>query len=584
MEKSTSGKSRNKFWFFFLATSFGWLLCYAYFTVLKADNTLFIFLGHSFATTSKIHGASHSHMPHKHIHVREQLDYARNPIRNMKITEQKKKHVTKYGHQNAKIHPNHKVKHVDRYPIKERHFSKHKIGSKSVVGNKHNNGASVGKDPCSGRYIFIHELPSRFNRDMVKNCHSLSPWTNMCNFTANLGLGPVLSDSGSAFLSKGWYATHQFMLELIFHNRMRNYKCLTKESSKASAIFVPYYAGLDVSRYLWLSNASMRDAGSIELVKWLREKPEWRRMWGRDHFMVAGRITWDFRRPKRGDSDHGWGNQLLNLPETRNMTVLVIEKSPWNNNDFAIPYPTYFHPAKAEQVFDWQNRMRKNQRTFLFCFAGAPRPGKQGSIRGNIFEQCRVSGKKCKMLECEVREESKCHQPGYVMGVFQTCDFCLQPSGDSYTRRSIFDSMLAGCVPVFFHPGSAYVQYLWHFPKDYAKYSVFISENDVKDGKVSIERVLSRISKGKVESMRGEVIKMIPGILYADPRFRLNGIEDAFDVTIKRVLERVNRVRREMRHGVDSSLNVAEELTWKYSLSKTIGEHKWDSFFVRKEG
>jgi hypothetical protein len=36
--------------------------------------------------------------------------------------------------------------------------------------------------------------------------------------------------------------------------------------------------------------------------------------------------------------------------------------------------------------------------------------------------------------------------------------------------------MLAGSIPVFFHPGSAYVQYIWHLPKNYTRYSVFIPE------------------------------------------------------------------------------------------------------------
>jgi hypothetical protein len=31
------------------------------------------------------------------------------------------------------------------------------------------------------------------------------------------------------------------------------------------------------------------------------------------------------------------------------MTLLSIESSSWNN-DFAIPYPTYFHPSKKSQV------------------------------------------------------------------------------------------------------------------------------------------------------------------------------------------------------------------------------------------
>lgn len=109
----------------------------------------------------------------------------------------------------------------------------------------------------------------------------------MCDFTADLGLRTVLGDdSRSVFLTSGWFVTHQFLLEVIFHNRMREYKCLTNDSSLASAIYVLYYAGLDVSRYLWFSSASIGDGGSLELAKWLRERLEWRKMWGRDHFMV----------------------------------------------------------------------------------------------------------------------------------------------------------------------------------------------------------------------------------------------------------------------------------------------------------
>ena len=57
--------------------------------------------------------------------------------------------------------------------------------------------------------------------------------------------------------------------------------------------------------------------------------------------------------------------------------------------------------------------------------------------------------------------------PEKVIGMFQNSIFCLQPPGDAYTRRSTFDSMLAGCIPVFFHPHTAYTQYWWYFPKNY---------------------------------------------------------------------------------------------------------------------
>uniref|UniRef100_A0A0E0ED15 Uncharacterized protein n=1 Tax=Oryza meridionalis TaxID=40149 RepID=A0A0E0ED15_9ORYZ len=46
------------------------------------------------------------------------------------------------------------------------------------------------------------------------------------------------------------------------------------------------------------------------------------------------------------------------------------------------------------------------------------------------------------------------------------CSASSRAASDSYTRKSTFDSMLAGCISVFLHPASAYNQYTWHLPRD----------------------------------------------------------------------------------------------------------------------
>ncbi|KAI7984606.1 Xyloglucan galactosyltransferase MUR3 [Camellia lanceoleosa] len=392
-------------------------------------------------------------------------------------------------------------------------------------------------EPCGGRYIYVHDLPPRFNEDMLKECRSLSLWTNMCKFTTNAGLGPPLENVEGVFSDSGWYATNQFAVDVVFSNRMKQYECLTNDSSLAAAFFVPFYAGFDIARFLWGHNVSMRDAASLALVDWLEKRPEWSIMGGKDHFLVAGRITWDFRRLSDVNSD--WGNKLLFLPAAKNMSTLVVESSPWNANDFAIPYPTYFHPAKDADVFTWQDRMRKLERKWLFSFAGAPRPGNPKSIRGQIIDQCKNS-QVCKLLECDFGE-SKCHSPSSIMKMFQSSLFCLQPQGDSYTRRSAFDSILAGCIPVFFHPGSAYTQYTWHLPKNYSQYSVLIQEDSIRKGNVSIEERLSQFSPDQVNQMREEVISLIPRLIYADPRSKLETLKDAFDVAVQGVIDKVTR-------------------------------------------
>ncbi|KAF5200152.1 Xyloglucan galactosyltransferase katamari1-like protein [Thalictrum thalictroides] len=396
----------------------------------------------------------------------------------------------------------------------------------------------------------------------------------MCLALSNGGLGQEIDNSQGVFHRKGWYATDQFALDVIFHNRMKQYKCLTQNSSLASAIYVPFYAGFDIARHLMGFNISVRDATSHELLRWLTSRPEWKVLGGRDHFLAGGRITMDFRRMTDTDSD--WGTNLLNTPEAKNMSTLLIESSPWRNNDFAIPYPTYFHPSSDEEVIQWQERMRKQEKPYLFSFAGAPRPHQSGSIRSQIINQCQVS-MKCKLLGCNKGGMDKdiCHNPSSIMKLFQDSVFCLQPAGDSSTRRSTFDSILAGCVPVFFHPASAYTQYTWHLPRNYTKYSVLIPEYEIKDGRANIEQILSRISVEEVRAMKEEVIKLIPKVIYADPRSRLETIEDAFDLAVKGVIQRVN----EARQISNVTCALPEYQNWKCSFFETEGIHDWNHFF-----
>ncbi|XP_031378395.1 xyloglucan galactosyltransferase MUR3-like [Punica granatum] len=143
---------------------------------------------------------------------------------------------------------------------------------------------------------------------------------------------------------------------------------------------------------------------------------------------------------------------------------------------------------------------------------------------------------------------------------YSTCQFFLEPifearmkqhgclPNDSSLASAIYIPFYAGldigrCIPVFFHPGSAYVQYLCYFPSNYTKYSVFIPEEDVRSRRVNIRRRLMCILSIEVEAMREEVIGMIPRIVYANPRNGgLPDFEDAFDVAIKGVPRRIEEL------------------------------------------
>ncbi|KAG8091831.1 hypothetical protein GUJ93_ZPchr0012g22201 [Zizania palustris] len=434
-------------------------------------------------------------------------------------------------------------------------------------------------DRCGGRYIYVQDLPPRFNTDMVKNCAALFPWTDKCEFTANGGFGLQMSSAGGVFQETGWYNTDQYTMDIIFHERIKRYECLTVDPSLAAAVYVPFYAGLELERHLWGFNVTKRDAMALEAVDIITARPEWRFMGGRDHFFTAGRTTWDFRRLADGDSD--WGSKLFLLPAIQNMTALVAESSPWHLNDAAIPFPTAFHPASDEAVFIWQDKIRRLERPWLFTFAGAPRPGITKSIRNELIAQCRASSV-CSLMQCVDGPINKCGSPASYMKLFQSSTFCLQPQGDSYTRKSAFDCMLAGCIPVFFHPGTAYVQYTWHLPKNHADYSVYISEDDVRNN-VSIEERLRQIPPATVERMRETVINLVPVVVYAQPSSKLETVKDAFDLAIDTIIGKVTKLRRAIVEG-QAEEEKLEMYSWKYPLlregQKVEDPHEWDPLFA----
>ena len=255
-------------------------------------------------------------------------------------------------------------------------------------------GDDDGADPCRRRYIYMHDLPPRFNTDITRNCRKTEDhWGDMCGALSNAGLGRPLADRTDGVLKSeaGWYATHQFALDAIFHNRMKQYECLTNHSAVAAAVFVPFYAGFDFVRYHWGYDNAARDAASVDLTKWLMERPEWRRMGGRDHFLVAGRTGWDFRRVSNLGAD--WGNDLLVIPGARNMSVLVLESTLKRGTDFSVPYPTYFHPRSDADVLRWQDRVRGQKRMWFMAFVGVPRPDVATSIQvqDRVIAQCKAS-------------------------------------------------------------------------------------------------------------------------------------------------------------------------------------------------
>ncbi|KAJ7570262.1 hypothetical protein O6H91_01G112000 [Diphasiastrum complanatum] len=382
----------------------------------------------------------------------------------------------------------------------------------------------------------MYDLPPQFNTGVLQRCNnSMVNWLNFCPHIAHNGFGRSLR-------ARDWYATDVYMLDVIYHTRMKTYSCRTLNSSLADAFFIPYYSGLDALRYIYGADLPMKHEQGLELLHWLQKNAQetWRRWGGKDHFIVMGRTAWDFSNPS--DNKQGWGTSFLEMQAMANVTSLVLEKRIWRSNEQAVPYPTSFHPSSSLHLQEWIDKVESSERKFLFAFTGAPRPQMKSSIRGILFSQCDASSA-CTIINCS---KIKCaHNPEPIIESVLQSKFCLQPSGDTATRRSTFDSIMAGCIPVFFQNDSAYTQYTWHLPSDPDEYSVFIPEDEIRNGTL-LEDVFKSYSDEKIKQLQLNVRKLIQRILYTG----MSGsdadvVEDAFNLSVKGILNRVATLKQQ---------------------------------------
>lgn len=108
----------------------------------------------------------------------------------------------------------------------------------------------------------------------------------------------------------------------------------------------------------------------------------------------------------------------------------------------SIPYPTCFHPSTPEELSTHQQLILSANRTVLINFTGQLERDAlwQGrNLRRKIAEQCAAQPGDCELVNCG----TDCHCTT-VLGGQLRAHFCLQPPGDTPTRRSLFDSLQVG--------------------------------------------------------------------------------------------------------------------------------------------
>ncbi|GAQ80107.1 Exostosin family protein [Klebsormidium nitens] len=379
--------------------------------------------------------------------------------------------------------------------------------------------------------VYVYDLPPEFNVELFgPSCGALylayTQARNACVIYSPEfgGIGPRLTGTETAFLSDigspadSWADTGQFGLEVMFHQYMRDsYPCRTTRGEDAAAFYVPIYTGvLHLNR---TTHCGIGTCPGVSPLGWvgrllgaqLNKLPYLRRHKGRDHITTMGRCTYDGLQ-----DDTCCTNGLLKTKHTKRFVIMGIESNDLTSQErqVSIPYPTCFHPATPEEITTHKSLILSANRTVLINFTGqldrdALWWGR--NLRSKIAEQCANHPGECEVVNCG----SECYCTTVLSGQLRA-QFCLQPPGDTPTRRSFFDSLQAGCIPVLFQRASAYDEYTSFLPADESSYSVFIPEGDVTWGGADIIETLQRIPEAEIERKRAVIASMLPSISYED--------------------------------------------------------------------
>ncbi|GAQ79216.1 Exostosin family protein [Klebsormidium nitens] len=458
---------------------------------------------------------------------------------------------------------------------------------KVARGNLALDGLGPGRSQAAGaknisscrpdQLVYIYDLSPEFNvATVTTDCATNRFWAvhprNACQIYSpeHWGIGPPLKDEKFAELGSDpqmWADTGQHALEVMFHQYMTNlYPCRTHDSEAAAAFYVPLYTGI-----LWQIHSAQCATNNCpqpspllglgnRLEETLKRMPYLERNEGRDHFTTMGYVTdlavEDFTCCK---------SKLLNMAYTRAMTLLGIEPAyAHEERQVSIPYPTSFHPVSLSDIAAHQTLVASSHRPIFVSFAGSfKRPGLHSgrALRGALQEHCARAPDFCHVAACE----NVCGA-AESFELYLRSTFCLQPPGDSPTRRGVFDALQAGCIPVIFQPKT--INPYAHFLRpDWGRYSVFVPEDDVINGATDVIEFLRNVSDVEIEAKRKRIVKVLPRIVYRNVARTLLGKMDvagsdyqgpvigwtgAYEVAIDAALEKI-RDRMQTRNASNAA-------------------------------
>ncbi|XP_041352958.1 xyloglucan galactosyltransferase MUR3-like isoform X2 [Gigantopelta aegis] len=356
--------------------------------------------------------------------------------------------------------------------------------------------------------IYIYNLNSIFNTDISRCVHS----EDACFDYSNHGMGKLLYRHGQISI----HNTNQFSLDVILHHQFAHSRYRTNDPSEADVFYVPAYMG---SMY-FCHKYDNRTAESVKrLFHYLNTMPYFRQ--GKPHVTTLAKI-------EREQID-----VISAHPAWKNLTYMIIEKDDLDfrkmlgiesQRAIVVPYPSYIHfnytKVTDDDAYAVENVSKYNRKLFLFFAASLRRTN---PFRVKLIDQFVV---KTELGFKEYFKSNDVPNRDQVMLITWEClgnhynttiewmfnsVFCLQPHGDSPTRKSFYDSILSGCIPVVFQFPNENVEFPFQRALNYNDFIVRIPVNrngDLEEN-IPIYDYLHKIPLTEISRLQTNLIKVL---------------------------------------------------------------------------
>lgn len=384
--------------------------------------------------------------------------------------------------------------------------------------------------PGDAPTFFAYELPWELDGAIVRDEHQ-------CEILPDIAcvFGPLLEINVNNDTTITVQDVNQFSLGRIFQFLLMDHPQRVHEPSHAQLFFVP----------MWNAKFPQQEK-CPHTSKFFQHLQHLDKTTIRRHFFLSPRVG------HMPDVCH-----LFNSKEFYDTTKVALEayegyphadpsrkkpnrnfKSDFDDNDFidedhrlaqppgaanmhSIPYPSMLSGFNKKQVEQFQSTVATMKRNYLVsAIQGNHDVGMFGSmqLRQDLEKQCRNSAD-CNLVSLKGKGKREKTNAEVIVPAMMQSVFCLQPTGDSISRKGMVDSILLGCIPVLFHMDQKKL-WPWHVT-DWDDVAVYVDKSNQPD----TIRYLQQISSSDIARMQANLPHMARVLSYGQPGTGLVGLE-----------------------------------------------------------